>query len=384
MNAIVPTYGTCRVDPSGLARAKTATLPDMVADAGFRRTLAGLRSTLAISTVPGGVFLVGCSDDAASLHVAHAPFEHAWGLAADSQRLAVATHREIIVFANSPLLASTHPDRPGYFDAFLTPRVTFFTGECLIHDMAIVRTGLLASNTRFSNVSLIDGSANFDPVWHPGFVTACTPEDRCHLNGIAVENGQLRYVTAFGPFNEPQGWRSHDLDAGVIVDVGRNGVLCDGLCLPHSPRLSDGQLYVLEAGTGAVLKVNRDTGKTVRLVTLPGFARGMTIADGILFVGLSAIRNTDRGIALPVSRSAVRLLCGVAAVDRALGTVLGILRFTEAREIFDVVRIPSVTRAGIANSADAGSYYAVDCRAGSYWMRFNGTSLEAADEQKAD
>ncbi len=356
--------------------------PDVIADEGFCRTLAELRSTLAVSTVPGGVFLFGCPQGATSLHVAHAPFEHAWGLAADAQRLAVATHREITVLANSPLLPATHPDCPGYFDAFFTPRVTFFTGECLIHDMAIVRTGLLASNTRFSNVSMIDGSANFNPVWHPHFVSACTPEDRCHLNGIAVENGQLRYVTAFGPFNEPEGWRSHDLDRGVVVDVQRNAVLCEGLCLPHSPRMADGRLFVLEAGTGSVLQVDRDTGNTRRMVALPGFARGMVIADDILFVGLSVIRKSSRDIGLPVSRSGIALLAGVAAVDIARGTVLGILRFKDDREIFDVVRIPSVVRAGIANSAAAGSYYAMDSCVGSYWMRFNGANVEAGNDQK--
>ena len=241
---------------------------------------------------------------------------------------------------------------------------------------------MLASNTRFSNVSMIDGSANFNPVWHPHFVSACTPEDRCHLNGIAVENGQLRYVTAFGPFNEPEGWRSHDLDRGVVVDVQRNAVLCEGLCLPHSPRMADGRLFVLEAGTGSVLQVDRDTGNTRRMVALPGFARGMVIADDILFVGLSVIRKSSRDIGLPVSRSGIALLAGVAAVDIARGTVLGILRFKDDREIFDVVRIPSVVRAGIANSAAAGSYYAMDSCVGSYWMRFNGANVEAGNDQK--
>lgn len=328
------------------------------------------------------MFLFGCPQGAASLHVARTPLAHAWGMAADGQRLAVATHREITVFANSPLLPATHPEHPDTFDAFFTPRVTFFTGECLIHDMAIVRAGLLVSNTRFSNVSLIDGSASFEPIWHPGFVTACTPEDRCHLNGIAVENGHLRYVTAFGRFNEPQGWRSHDLDRGVVVDVERNAVLCDGLCLPHSPRLAGGRLFVLEAGTGSVLQVDRGSGQTTRLVALPGFARGMVIADDILFVGLSTVRKTNQETVLPVSRSGIQLVAGVAAVDIATGTLLGMLRFKQDREIFDVVRIPSVVRAGIANSAASGSYYAVDSRAGSYWMRFNGTSLEAGNAQK--
>jgi uncharacterized protein (TIGR03032 family) len=365
-----------RMENAGAAHL-SRDLPSVVADEGFRRALTKIQSTVALSTVPGGVFLVGCPNETSPLHVAHVPLEHAWGLAADSQRLAVATHREIIVFANSPLLSSAHPDRPEYFDAFFTPRVTFFTGECLIHDMAIVRTGLLASNTRFSNVSLIDGKSNFDPVWHPYFISALTPDDRCHLNGMAVENGRLRYVTTFGAFDEPRGWRSHGLDFGVILDVERNAILTEGLCLPHSPRLIDGQLFVLEGGTGTVLRVDRDSGQAVRVAGLPGFVRGMAAAEGIMFVGLSVIRSTDQGTALPVARSGIDLVAGVAAVDIASGTILGMLRFNEGREIFDVVLIPSVTRAGISNSAEAGSLYAVDSRAGSYWMRFDGTNGEA-------
>jgi uncharacterized protein (TIGR03032 family) len=337
---------------------------------------------LAFSTVPGGVFLIGCPDRFGPLHVAHLPLAHAWGLAADTQRLAVATHREIIVFARTNLPSSTHPERPGYFDAFFTPRVSFFTGECLIHDMAIVRPGLLASNTRFSNVSMIDGSANFEPVWHPHFISAITPEDRCHLNGIAVENGQLRYVTSFGPFDEPQGWRSHDLNAGIVLDVARNSVLAGGLCLPHSPRLIGGRLHVLEAGTGTVLHVDRATGECRPLAKLPGFARGLTAHDEVLFIGLSAIRQSRGDTPLPVARSSDPLVTGIAAIDAASGNLLGMLRFKEDREIFDLALIPSATSPGIFRSTAPGDHYAVDSRAGGYWMRHNGMNTEACDAQE--
>jgi uncharacterized protein (TIGR03032 family) len=384
VNDVVTTAGRFPLSGSAGSGAdgKAGGAPVLTADEGFRLALARVQSTVALSAVPSGVFLVGCPDGAAPLHVAHIPLAHAWGLAADSQRLAVATHREIIVFARSSLPSSTHPDRPGYFDAFFTPRVTFFTGECLIHDMAIVRTGLLASNTRFSNVSMVDGRANFDPIWHPYFISAITPEDRCHLNGLAAENGELRYVTAFGPFDEPQGWRSHDLNRGVVLDVARNAILTDGLCLPHSPRLIDGRLFVLEAGTGAVLQVDRDSGKTATVAELPGFVRGLAAAEGVLFVGLSVIRNTAQGVILPVSRSGTELVSGIAAVDAANGAILGMLRFGEDQEVFDLALIPSATRAGISNGAGAGGCYAVDSRAGSYWMSFNGTNTEAGNGQE--
>lgn len=358
--------------------AQTGT--ELTADAGFRQALQRVRATLACSTVPGGLFLTG-SHDGAELHVACLPMAHAWGLAADAQRLAVAAHREIMVFARTALPPATHPDHPDQFDAFFTPRITFFTGECLIHDMAIVRTGLLVSNTRFSNVSIIDGRANFDPIWHPPYISAITPEDRCHLNGIAVEDGRLRYVTAFGPFDEANGWRDHDPHTGVIMDVERNCILRGGMCLPHSPRLCDGRLFVLEAGTGTVLQVDRGSGQTTAMVTLPGFARGLVVADGIMFVGLSTVRDTAHQLALPLTRTGAELLTGVAAVDVERATVLGLLRFNDRREIFDVALIPSVSRVAIANIAASGGYYAVDSRAGGYWMRVNGTSVESLHGQ---
>ena len=30
---------------------------------------------------------------------------------------------------------------------------------------------------------------NFSPKWKPYFISEILPEDRCHLNGLALENG---------------------------------------------------------------------------------------------------------------------------------------------------------------------------------------------------
>ncbi|NER00221.1 MAG: DUF4915 domain-containing protein [Cyanothece sp. SIO2G6] len=39
------------------------------------------------------------------------------------------------------------------------------------------------------------------------FVSALTPDDRCHLNGIAVFKGKPKYVSAFSRTDIAQGWR---------------------------------------------------------------------------------------------------------------------------------------------------------------------------------
>ena len=139
--------------------------------------------------------------------------------------------------------------------------MTFFTGECSIHDLSITRQGLLGVNTRFSNVSLIDGQYSFNPVWQPSFISALTPDDRCHLNGFATDDQRVLYATAFGCFDEPQGWRAHEPTSGIVIDAAANQVLCGGLCLPHSPRLVDHRLFLLESGQGRVLTIDRQSGR---------------------------------------------------------------------------------------------------------------------------
>src|SRR5947209_15759758 len=53
-------------------------------------------------------------------------------------------------------------------------------------------------NTRFSCLCTIDRAHSFVPRWRPPYITALAPEDRCHLNGLGLVNGEVRYVTALG------------------------------------------------------------------------------------------------------------------------------------------------------------------------------------------
>jgi uncharacterized protein (TIGR03032 family) len=345
-------------------------------DDGFLHALQRSGCTLAATLAPGGLSLIGVEPDEASLCVEFLPLQSAWGLAALNQKIAVATRRQVIVLSDAGPVATTNPDRPNYYEAYYSPRMTFFTGECSIHDLAITKRGLLGANTRFSNVSLIDGQYSFSPVWKPRFISAITAEDRCHLNGLAADENGIRYVTAFGCFDAPQEWRNHPPASGVLIDAPSNEVLCGGLCLPHSPSLISDRLFVLESGTGRVLDVDRASGKSTVVIELPGFVRGLTSCNDVSFVGLSDVRHTQRGASLPVAKNR-QLAAGIAAIDNVSGTLLGMLRIGgQAREVFALATIPG-RRAGLADGIVQNQRYLVEGRVVTQWLRVGSLDHDA-------
>src|SRR5262249_15432662 len=122
-----------------------------------------------------------------------------------------------------------------------------------------------------------------------------------------------------------------------IIDIPSGEFVTRGLSMPHSPRWRDGQLWVLESGTGGVIRVDRDTGSRETVVQLPGFVRGWAFAGPYAFVGLSKIRPTSAMDGVPIAERRHELKCGVAAVDLRRGRVVGLLEFqTAVEEIFDV------------------------------------------------
>ena len=62
----------------------------------------------------------------------------------------------------------------------------------------------------------------------PDNVTAQVPEDRCHLNGLALVGGKPRYVTALGATDSENCWRPTKASGGLRLedagDVAATGV----------------------------------------------------------------------------------------------------------------------------------------------------------------
>ena len=72
----------------------------------------------------------------------------------------------------------------------------YTTGDLDTHDIAVDRAGrTVFVNTLFSCLATVSDTASFSPLWKPPFISRLAAEDRCHLNGLAVEEGRPRFVT---------------------------------------------------------------------------------------------------------------------------------------------------------------------------------------------
>jgi uncharacterized protein (TIGR03032 family) len=203
-------------------------------------------------------------------------------------------------------------------------------------------------NTRFSCLCTLDPKYSFVPRWLPPFVSALTAEDRCHLNGLAVVDGQPKYATVLGKTDTLHGWRANKAKGGCVIEISSGEILSHGLSMPHSPRWHNGRLWLLESGTGQLMHVDPKTGHQQKVVELPGFARGLALRGKYAFIGLSKIRPTSAMDGVPLAERRDELKCGMAVVDLAAGQVCAMLEFqTAVEEIFDVqllggLRFPEV------------------------------------------
>src|SRR5205085_10656589 len=196
------------------------------------------------------------------------------GLALRGPRLAIGTLTRIWGYVNQPAVAPK-VDPPGKHDACFLPRDAHFTGNIAIHEMTFIGDELWIVNTRFSCLATIARDSSFVPRWRPKFITGYSLEDRCHLNGLGVKDGQVRYVTALGATDTPAGWRGNKAKGGILMEVPSGEIIAAELSMPNSPRWYDGKLWVLESGAGTLAVVDPANGKLTTVASLPGFTRGL-------------------------------------------------------------------------------------------------------------
>ena len=295
-----------------------------------------MRCTLVVSTYQAGkvIFLSATSSD--DLVQLPRNFEKPMGLAVIDQRLAVATRNEVVVLANAPTLAADYPAQAGQYDGLFMPRAVYFSGETDIHDLAWGKEGLWAVNTRFSCLCFIDDEFSFKPQWRPTFVSELTPDDRCHLNGMAMMDGRPTYVSALSETDTPEGWRTNKASGGILMDVTSGEIILRDLPMPHSPRVYDGQVYLLLSATGELVSVDPEKGTYDVVKRLPGFVRGMARYGNYLFVGLSRLRQKSSAFGdLPIAKESV--FCGVIVLHLPRGDIVGHIKYeTSCEEIYDV------------------------------------------------
>jgi uncharacterized protein (TIGR03032 family) len=312
----------------------------------FSGWLAAERSSLVFTTYQTGkIFFIGLQPNG-RLSIFERTLERVMGLHATASTLWLSTLYQVWRFENSLVLGETH----GGYDAVYTPRESHVTGELDVHDIAVDADGrALFSNTLFNCVATLDPHHSFRPVWRPRWISKLLPEDRCHLNGLALREGKLRYVTAVSRSDVTDGWRDKRRGGGVVVDVESNEVICDGLSMPHSPRWHAGSLYLIDSGSGYFGRVDLEKGRFERLVFCPGFARGLAFSGNHAVIGLSDRREnrTFQDLELEENLRAhdAETRAGLLIVDlRTLATPHWLRLAGVVRELYDVGVLPGIVR----------------------------------------
>jgi len=298
--------------------------------------LAQLKSSLVVTTYQAGKVIVMRVDEG-KLNTHFRDFQKPMGCVADQTRLTIGGTNTVWYLRNMPAVAPKL-EPAGKHDAAYLPRRIHVTGDIDIHEMAWDDAGeLWVVNTRFSCLCNLDHDHSFIPRWRPHFVSGLALEDRCHLNGIGVRDGKIKYATALGETDTAGGWRANKRDGGILMDVPSNEVLLRGLSMPHSPRWYRDRLWILESGKGSLAWVDLEQKQVHTVALLPGFTRGISFIGSLAFIGLSQVRETATFSGLPLTERLEERTCGVWVVNIDSGQVVGFVRFEEGvQEIFAV------------------------------------------------
>ena len=321
--------------------------------------LAEQQVSLAFTTYQTGkLFLLGRHPDG-RLMVFERTFNRAMGLWADGQTMWLSTLYQLWRFENAL--------RPGElyqgYDRLYVPRTGHTTGDLDVHDVAVDAGGrVLFVATLFGCLATLSERYSFKPLWRPPFLSKLAAEDRCHLNGLALEDGRPRYVTVVSASDVVDGWRDRRQDGGCVLEVPSGRVVVSGLSMPHSPRVYRGRLWLLNSGAGAFGSLDpltptplppgergRGEGTFVPVAFCPGYLRGLAFHGDYAVVGLSRPREdkTFGGLALggELARRGAEARCGLQVIDLRSGDVVHWLRLEGmVRELYDVAVLPGVAR----------------------------------------
>jgi len=330
---------------------------------GLAQRIAASKTSFAFTSYQSGLlYFVGLNKDG-GINVHQAGIRSPMGLCMDEKgALTLTGGFQIMRFEN---ILEDDQRINHTFDACFVPRLVNVTGQLDAHDVGVDANGdVIFVNTRFNCLATVSNRYSFKMLWKPDFITDLVDEDRCHLNGLAMQNGKPGYVTAVSRSDTIDGWRDRRADGGIIIDVDSNKIVCEGLSMPHSPRIHQGQLWLLNSGTGELGKVNfakNGKGTFEPKVFCPGFLRGLAFDGDFAYVGLSKPRyKRFEGLELDqkLKDADSEPWCGVQIINLTTGTCVDWFRIDgKIGELYDLEIIPGfVTPMGVPpESSEAAS-----------------------------
>lgn len=302
-------------------------------------------------------------------HVSFLRLPHPSGLAVDRSRgilHCASTRNPNQVFDLLPvtgLLPRADVARARLDDHPLIPvRSRCYPGSLYLHDLAVLGGRLHGNAVGHNAVVRLDADGQYERVWWPRCIDRRPAPifGRNHLQLNSIAAGATLRRSFFSASTDTvsvrrPGHRNFPVDRRGVIFCGRTREpVVQGLTRPHSARLHDDRLWVLNSGYG---EFGVADGRFEVVTRLPGWTRGLCFHGGLAFVGSSRVIPRFRSYApgLDVDAS----VCGVHAIDVASGRILGSLRWPRGNQIFAVEWLPRSLTAGFpfgvrARRANAG------------------------------
>ncbi|MEO1657788.1 MAG: TIGR03032 family protein [Pseudomonadota bacterium] len=347
--------------------AEAAPKTEISFSSGLHGFLSSHSITLAFTSYQSGMlYLLGPGTDGKlSLHQAQYP--QAMGIVGDQHRLYLATHTQIVRLEN---VLGPNERANQKHDKVYVPRNFQTTGAVDLHEIGVKSDGrVVFINTKYSCLCELSLTHSFRPVWKPSFISRLAPEDRCHLNGLAMVAGEPRYASAACRSDVVDGWRDRRHDGGIIIDIETDEIVAEGLSMPHSPRVHDGQLWIANSGSGEIGTIDLETKSFRPVAFCPGFIRGLAFVGGYAVVTLSKPRyKRFDGLALAdrLEDRDADPWCGVQIISLRDGSIAQWIRFDGAvQELFDICVLPGVSDALTLGpqSAEIQSFITIEAHA---------------------
>lgn len=329
-----------------------------------------LNCSIALSTYQAGkVVIISPHPDNEKLITLPRTFRKPMGMAVQENRMVITTKDEVITLQNSRELAAHYPNKQNTYDSLWLPRSTHYTGMVDMHDVGFGVDGIYGINTSFSCICKIDGEYNFTPVWKPFFIDKVTPGDLCHMNGMVMRDGKPKYITALGTSTTPRGWKDNIINGGILMDVDTNKILLDKLAMPHSPKMYNGELYLLTSASGEFIKVNLQENSYTTLKKFDGFCRGLSFYGDFAFIGFSKLRKNSSTFA-KLSFSDKANFSGIKIVHMPTNAEVGEITYeTSVDEIYEVLVLENQVRPNILNTHDEIHKYSLAIPGTTFWAR---------------
>lgn len=352
----------------------------------FPKILAALNISLAVTSYQAHR-LFFLRSDGEKIETHFKAFPRPMGVYADNERLTIGTFSQVLEFRRSDGLLEkikhgvldntdkmTHKilekdkekmeafvqkrseelKRVKESDALYLSRAAITTGMINIHDIAWGDGGLWVVNSTFSCLSTLSPDYSFVARWKPPFISELVPEDRCHLNGMAMFNGRPRFVTTFNQLDKIDSWNQKSKASGTLIDVDTDEILLDKLVMPHSPRIYNNKVYLCDSGVGKLLCYDLETRTVNEIMHFQGFPRGMNFYGPLLFVGLSKVRDSDEKEPIPLARMYEETYSGIRVINLEDNSEIASLTFEgDLEQIYDIAIIPHAVNPEILNIDDS-------------------------------